>query len=122
MARWTVWKKRTKFVLLKIFLPVEIGDPRQPRVGLVAPFPGIDERLRLRAVFAALVVVDLEVVALRIERRVDVAQIDAFAVDAVAQDIEVVAVIQPVHRRDLGLAALACHAVPSPKRLDSNDC
>ena len=66
--------------------PVDIGQPRQPRVRLRSPFPGIDERLRLCAVLAALVVVDLEVVALGIERRVDIAQIDAVAVDPVAQE------------------------------------
>ena len=59
---------------------------------LVTPFPRIDEGLRLRAVLAALVVVDLEVVALGIERRIDVAQIDALAGDLATQHIKVVAV------------------------------
>ena len=46
-----------------------------------APIPGVDERLRLRAILAPLIVVNLEIVALRIERRIDVAEIDAFAPD-----------------------------------------
>ena len=79
-------------------------------------------RAALKPSLAALVVVDLEVVALRIERRVDVAQIDAVAVDPVAQDIQIVAVIQAVHRRDLGPAALSRHVLLFPNRLDSNDC
>lgn len=41
-------------------------------------------RLRLGAILAALVVIDLEIVALRIERRIDVAKVDAAARDMLA--------------------------------------
>ena len=67
---------------------------RQPLDRFVAPFPGIDERLRLCPVFAALIIIDLEVIALRIERWVDVAEIDAFGRYLAAQDVEVVAVVE----------------------------
>ena len=50
--------------------------------------------LRLRPVFAALIIVDLEVIALRIERWVDVAQVDALRRNLAAQDVEIVAVIE----------------------------
>ena len=60
----------------------------------VAPFPGIDKRLRLRPVFAALIVINLEIIALRIERRVDVAEVDAFGWYLAAQDVEIVAVVE----------------------------
>jgi hypothetical protein len=74
----------------------EIGDPRQPVLRLIAPFPGIDKGLRLRPVLAALVVVNLEVVALGIERRINVAKINAGIGNLAPQHVQVIAVIQPV--------------------------
>ncbi len=76
--------------------PLDVEDIIDPLVGLVFPRPGIDERLRLGAILAALVVVDLEIIALRVERRVDVAKIDAAALDLTPQHLEVVAVVQLV--------------------------
>lgn len=60
------------------------------------PRPGVDERLRLRLVVLADVVIDLEIIALAIERRVDIAEVDRVILDLAAQDVQVVAVIQDV--------------------------
>ena len=58
----------------------------------VVPRPGIGERLRLRAVFAADVVVNLEIIAVGIERRVDIAKVNRFVLEVAAQNFEIVAV------------------------------
>jgi hypothetical protein len=86
-----------------------VSDPRDPVRCFVAPFPGIDKRLRLRPVFAALIVINLEVIALRIEWRVDVAEIDACIGYLAAQDVQVVAVIELVFALWAGI--LMCCAV-----------
>ena len=75
---------------------VDMQDIVQPLDRLVAPFPCIDKRLRLRAVLAALIIVNLEVIAFRIERRIDVTQIDAAAFELAPQHIQIVAIIEPV--------------------------
>ncbi len=79
--------------------PLDVEDIVQPLDRLIAPVPRIDKGLRLRAVLAALVVVDLEVIALRIERRIDVAQIDAFRRDLAAQHVQIIAIIEFVLRQ-----------------------
>jgi hypothetical protein len=53
-----------------------VSDPLDPLNRFITPFPCIDKCLRLCPVFAALVIVDLEIVALGIERRIYVAKID----------------------------------------------
>ena len=64
---------------------------------MVVPFPGINKSLRLRAVFAADVVVNLIVIALGIKRRVNVAKINRFIADELPQNIEVISVIKFIY-------------------------
>lgn len=71
-------------------------------VGLFVPLPRIHERLRLRAVFAADVVVDLVVVALTVERGINVAEVYGFVFDVFAQDFEIVAIVECVHAGRFG--------------------
>ena len=60
------------------------------------PGPGINERLGLRLVILANVVVNLKLVALGVERRIDVAQINRFIPHFAPQDVQIVAVVEDV--------------------------
>ncbi len=78
--------------------PIYIANPIQPRLRLIPLFPYIDKGLRLCAILGSLVVVNLEIIAFGIERRVDIAQIDRIIRDLAAQDIQIVAIKQLVLR------------------------
>jgi hypothetical protein len=53
--------------------------------------------LGLRAILAALIVVNLEVIALRIEGRINIAEVNTLAANLAPQDIKVIAVVKLVH-------------------------
>jgi len=65
--------------------------------GVVVPRPCVGKRLCLRTVFGADVVVYLVVVALGIERRIDVAKINRLVTDKLPHYIKVVVVKEFVH-------------------------
>ena len=65
----------------------------------VVPVPGILERLDLRVAVVAFGRFEQDVVVgVRIERRVEVDQVHAFGAHVIAQDVEIVAVIERVGR------------------------
>ena len=67
--------------------------------GRVVPVPGILERLDLRVAVVAFGRFEQDVVVgVRIERRVEVDQVHAFGAHVIAQDVEIVAVIERVGR------------------------
>ena len=65
-------------------------------IGFRIPYPRIRKRLRLRPVLRADVVVDLVVIPLRVDRRIDVAEIDGLVFNLVAQHVKIVSVIQAI--------------------------
>ena len=65
--------------------PFDIDNVGKAFFGLLAPLSVIDERLRLHPVLAALVSVNLEAIALRNERRVNLAQVDALLLNLAPQ-------------------------------------
>jgi hypothetical protein len=65
--------------------------------GQRVPLPCVDKCLRLGAVFSADVVVDLVVIALGVEGRIDVAEVNGLVLDLLAEHRQVVAVVKPVH-------------------------
>jgi hypothetical protein len=68
--------------------------------GSLVPRPRIGKRLDLGGAFvAALLLEQHVVVAVAVERRIEVDEVDRIAGDLVAQDMQVIAVIQRVHRR-----------------------
>ena len=83
----------------------------QTILGKRVPRPGINKRLSLGAVFSADVVVYLVVVALRVERRVYVAQVNAFVFDFPAQDFKVVAIVEQPLKFGLIFAVCVCVCV-----------
>jgi hypothetical protein len=66
-------------------------------VGVVVPRPCVGERLRLRTVFGADVVVYLVVVAFRIERRINITKINRLVADKLPHHIKIVTVKEFVH-------------------------
>ena len=83
-------------IFLRALQPFQIEDVIQACFRLGAPLPGVDEGLRLRAVLAALAGLNLEVIALRIEGRVDVAQVNAGRRDLAAEDVEIIPLVELV--------------------------
>ena len=61
------------------------------------PCPGVDERSCFCAIFRSDPVVDLVVAALGVERRIDVAEIHRLVLDVLAQNVEVVAIVEGAH-------------------------
>ena len=66
-------------------------------VGVIVPRPCVGEGLCLGAVFGADIVVNLVVIALGIERRIDVAKINRLIADKFPHNIKIVTVIEFVH-------------------------
>ena len=67
------------------------------RLGAVVPVPGVVEGLDLGGALIALRPLEKDVVGgVRIERRVEIDQVDALVPDAVAQHLEVVAIVKVV--------------------------
>ena len=80
--------------------PLVVGDDLlKPGYRQFVPGPGIDERLSLRLIILPDVVVNLEVVALGVEWRVDVAQIHRFIPQLAPQDVQIVTVVERVIHR-----------------------
>src|SRR5208283_4073819 len=70
---------------------------------LLSPVPGVLERSDLRAGLLASGTLEEHVVGgLAVERRIEVNQVNALVVNAAAQDVEVVAIVEPVHDRAIG--------------------
>ena len=78
---------------------LNVFDPVNARLRLVAPFPRIDKGLGLSAVFASLIVVNLEIVALGIKWRVNVAKINALTGNFAFKNIEIIAIIKLIFLR-----------------------
>ncbi len=75
-----------------------VGEGGEFGLGLVRPVPGVLEGFDLRLAGVALGGLEEEVVvALGIKGRVEVDEVHGFGGDAVAQDVEVVAVVEVVH-------------------------
>src|ERR1035441_3894698 len=65
----------------------------------IIPSPRIRERLGLGAILSTDVVVNLVVVPLRVERRIDVAEIHRLVLDLLPKDVKVVTVEELLHVR-----------------------
>ena len=60
------------------------------------PRPSINKGLRLRLVIFPDVIVNLEIITLRVKRRVDVAEVDGFIPQLAPQDVQVIAVVEGI--------------------------
>ena len=77
--------------------PVVIAlDAVKALQGVIVPHPRIHKRLRLRPVLAADIIVNLVVVALRVERRINITEVNGLILDVLPQHFEVIAVVKGV--------------------------
>ena len=69
---------------------------------LRVPSPSVGECLRLCGILSLCRAVDLVVVSLRVERRVDIAEVYGFGRDALPKDLEIIPVVESVRRCGIG--------------------